>query len=154
MSTIEPTTFAPIPISHPRLRQRVVRMATVWVGLGAVMGFSLGMTSGGLIGAVATMVAGMVEMVILGTLFALIGGRPGESLLGSGCGLVIGTGAGLMGRHANAVFLANFGLVAGALAGGTLRPYLKLVSLPAVLLWRRRNSLLRLVSPGETGAGQ
>jgi hypothetical protein len=62
--------------------------------------------------------------------------QPGESLFGVGCGLAVGAVAGLTGVHAGPVPAAAFGLIVGALAGATLRPYVRLVSLPIVLLVR------------------
>jgi len=85
MSPLNSRTLSPTYPSHPTLRRRILRMSTVWAALGAVMGASVGMDSGGIIGGIAGMVAGMVELATLGVIFALIGGRPGETILGP-CG--------------------------------------------------------------------
>jgi hypothetical protein len=94
------------------------------------------MQGGAIPGAIAAMMAGMVELAILGALFAAIGGRPGESVLGAAVGLLGGLAAGAMGVKAPAVLVANFGMVVGAIAGATLRPYLRLLALPFLLLAR------------------
>jgi hypothetical protein len=136
MSAINASTRAPTSLSHPTLGRRVLRMAVAWAGLGAVMGTGVGLGSGGVVVAVACLIAGMIELAALGAVLALFGGRPGESLLGGGCGLAVGAVSGLAGVQASVVLAAAFGLVVGALVGATLRPYLRLVSLPIVLLVR------------------
>ncbi len=122
--------------SHPTLRRRILRMMTVWAALGAIMGASLGMSGGGLSGAIAGMIAGMFELAALGTVFALLGGRPEETVLGAGVGLLAGLAFGVMRVQAPLVLVANFGLVVGAMVGATLRPYLRLLTLPVLLLGR------------------
>jgi hypothetical protein len=94
------------------------------------------MEAGGAIGAFATMIAGAVELAVLGAIFALIGGRPRESILGAVGGLLVGLTAGVMGGQDSVVLVATFGLVFGAITGATLRPYLRLLSLPFILLGR------------------
>jgi hypothetical protein len=111
-------------------------MTAVWAGLGAVTGASVGMEGGGTIGAIAAMMAGMVELAILGAIFGLIGGRPREALLGAMGGVIVGLTMGVAGGHVPVVLVADFGLVVGAIAGATLRPYVQLLSLPVVLLGR------------------
>jgi hypothetical protein len=113
-------------------------MATAWAALGALMGASVGLESGGLVGGVAAMLAGALELAGLGVIFALLGGTPRESLLGAVLGLAAGLAAGLAGAGAPApvVLVANFGMVVGAIAGATLRPYLRLLSLPILLVGR------------------
>jgi hypothetical protein len=135
MSATRPSALATTPPTQPMPGRRVLRMAVAWAGLGAVMGASVGWESGGVIGTIACLIAGMIELAALGAVLGLIGGRPGESLLGGGCGLTVGAVAGLAGVQAGPV-PAAFGLVVGALAGATLRPYLRLVALPIVLLVR------------------
>jgi hypothetical protein len=51
-------------------------------------------------------------------------------------GLVVGLATGLVAGHPRVVLVADLGLVVGAVAGGTLRPYVRLISLPALLLGR------------------
>jgi hypothetical protein len=84
----------------------------------------------------ALMVAGMVVFAILGAIFALIGGRPKETIVGALGGLLCGVAVGMMGWQASVVQFANVGLVAGTIVGTTLRAYLWLLSLPVVLLGR------------------
>jgi hypothetical protein len=111
-------------------------MTAAWAGLGVVMGAGLGIESGSVVGTIACLIAGLIEMAALGAIFSLIGGRPGESLLGGGCGMAVGAVAELAGGQSSVVLAADFGLVAGALAGATLRPYLRLLSLPVLLVGR------------------
>jgi hypothetical protein len=129
--------------SHPSLRRRILRMATVWAALGAFMGAGVGLEGGGIIGAVAGMIGGMVELAVLGAIFALIGGNPRESIVGAGLGLLLGLTAGMVGKPAPVSLVACFGLLYGAIAGATLRPYLRLLALPFILLGR----LLRRQQP-------
>jgi hypothetical protein len=136
MSASKIQTLSPTPAPNPRLRGRILRMATVWAALGAVMGASVGMQGGGIIGAIAGMLAGVTELAALGAIFALIGGTPQGTLLGAVGGLLVGMTMGLMGETASAVLVADFGLVVGAIAGATLRPYLRLLALPIILLGR------------------
>jgi uncharacterized protein YacL len=114
----------------------MLRMSVVWAALGAVMGASVGMEGGGFIGAIAGMMAGIVELAMLGAIFAVVGGRPEESVLGAVVGLLAGLTFGVMRLPAPVVLVANFGLVVGAIVGATLRPYLRLLSLPVILLCR------------------
>jgi hypothetical protein len=111
-------------------------MALTWAGLGAVMGAIVGWEQGGFVGALVSLIVGMIELVPLGAVLSLIGGGPRESLLGGGCGLAVGAVAGLTGVPAGPGLVAAFGLVVGALVGATLRPYLRLVSLPILFLLR------------------
>jgi hypothetical protein len=94
------------------------------------------MEAGGIIGAVAAMFVGISEMTALGAIFALVGGRPQETILGAVGGLLGGLAVGMMGGSTPIVLLANIGLVVGAIVGSTLRAYLRLLSLPIVLLGR------------------
>jgi hypothetical protein len=111
-------------------------MAAAWAALGAVMGAGLAMDGGDVHGVIAFMIAGMIEMAALGAVFGLIGGGPQESVVGAVWGLVVGLATGLVAGHARVVLVADLGLVVGAVAGGTLRPYLRVMSLPALLLCR------------------
>jgi hypothetical protein len=111
-------------------------MSVVWAALGAGMGASVGMESGGFIGAIAGMLAGIVELAMLGAIFAVVGGRPEETVLGAVGGLLAGLVFSVMRVQAPVVLVANFGLVVGAMVGATLRPYLRLISLPVILLSR------------------
>jgi len=96
----------------------------------------MGMQGGGIIGAIAGMLAGMVELAMLGAIFAVVGGRPGESVLGALGGLLVGLAFGVMSVQAPVVLVANFGMVVGAIAGATLRAYLRLLALPCLALGR------------------
>jgi hypothetical protein len=136
MSAWKSQTLSPPYPSHPTLRRRILRMATVWAALGAVMGASVGRESGGLIGAIAGMMAGIVELALLGSIFTLIGGRPKETILGAVGGLIVGLAIGMPGGQVPVVRAAVFGLLVGAMAGATLRAYIRLLSLPIVLLGR------------------
>jgi hypothetical protein len=111
-------------------------MSTAWAALGAVVGASLGLGGGGIIGAIATMIAGTAELAVLGAIFALIGGTPRESIIGAVGGLLIGLTVGMVGGQGSVALVANFGLVFGAITGATLRPYLRLLSLPIIFLVR------------------
>jgi hypothetical protein len=99
------------------------------------------------------MIAGMVELAVLGACFALIGGRPGESVAGAVAGFLTGLTVGLVAKPAPVVLAASFGLVFGAIAGATLRPYLNLLSLPFVLLGRllRRHQAPALIARSRMG---
>jgi hypothetical protein len=144
-------------VGHPTLRARIVRMAAVWAVLGAVMGASVGMQGGGPVGAVAGMMAGMVELATLGVLFAVVGGTPQETVLGAVGGLLAGLGFGVMRFQAPVVLLANFGLIVGAIAGATLRAYLRLLTLPVVALGRlllHRQPRPRVNGQGQDGRGE
>jgi hypothetical protein len=111
-------------------------MACVWAGLGVILGLGVSPASGDVVGVVACMVTGIIELAALGAILTFIGGRPGESLVGAGCGLALGAIAGLAGVPTGPVPAAPFGLVVGALAGATLRAYFRLITLPVVLLVR------------------
>jgi hypothetical protein len=130
-------------------------MATAWAALGAVLGAGLGMDSGGGIGVIGFMIAGMTEMAALGAAFGLIGGGPKESVVGAVWGLVVGLATGLVAGHPRVARVADLGLVVGAEVGGTLRPYLRLISLPTLLLGRVLSARRRrLMQPRcETGIG-
>src|SRR5258708_7109807 len=74
--------------------------------------------------------------------------------LGAVVGLRGGLAFGVMRVQVPLVLVANFGLVVGAIAGATLRAYLRLLSLPVVLLGRlllrdRRLSALALRHDGR-----
>jgi xanthosine utilization system XapX-like protein len=111
------------------------------------------MQGGGIIGAIAGMLAGIVELAMLGAIFAVVGGRPGESVLGAVAGLLAGLAFALVRVPAPVVMVANFGMVVGAIAGATLRPYLRLLSLPFVALGRliRRRQRPAVVNAGPDG---
>jgi hypothetical protein len=104
------------------------------------MGATVGWERGSFVEALASLIAGMIEMAPLGAVLGLIGGGPRASLFGGGCGLAVGVVAGLTGVLAGPVPGTAFGMVVGALVGATLRPYLRLASLPIVLLIRVRSS--------------
>src|SRR5262249_21125822 len=91
---------------------------------------------GGIIWITATMIAGMVELAVLGVIFALIGGRPQESIVGAVGGLLAGLTAGTVSGTAPVGFVASFGLVFGAITRATLRPHPRLLALPVSLLGR------------------
>jgi hypothetical protein len=122
------STASPTAVLQPTLGRRVLRMAAVWAVLGAIMGASVGMARGGIVGAIAGMIGGMLELAALGAIFATVGGRPDESVLGALVGLLAGLAFGLVTVHAPAVLVANFGMVVGAIAGATLRAYLRLLA--------------------------
>jgi hypothetical protein len=128
-------------------------MMSVWAALGAVMGAGVGLAGDGIVGAVGGMIAGMVELALMGACFALIGGRPGESVVGAVAGLLTGLTVGLVARPAPVAFVASFGLIFGAITGATLRPYLRLLSLPLILLGRflRRHQRPALIARGRMG---
>jgi hypothetical protein len=111
-------------------------MSRIWTVLGAVMGASVGMERGGTIGAIAGVAVGVSELATFGVPFALIGGRPQETILGAVGGLLGGLAVGMMGAHAPVVLLANVGLFVGAVVGATLHAYLRVLSLPLILLER------------------
>jgi hypothetical protein len=111
-------------------------MMKVWAALGAVMGAGVGLEGGGIVGAVAGTIAGMVELAVLGACCTLVGGRPEESVVGAVVGLLAGLTVGIVATPAPVGLVAGFGLVFGAITGATLRPYLKLLSLPVILLGR------------------
>ena len=121
---------------QPPLGVRLQRMCVVWAALGAVMGASVGLQGGGLIGAVAGTMAGTLELAILGAIFAAIGGRPGETIVGSVAGLAVALAFGFHGVPAPLVLVANFGMIVGAIGGATLRAYVRLASLPIMVLGR------------------
>jgi hypothetical protein len=129
-------------------------MSVVWAALGAVMGASVGMEGGGIIGAIAGMMAGIVEFAMLGAIFAVVGGRPEETILGAVGGLLGGLTVGITVGQDSVVLLANLGLLVGAIVGATLRPYLRLLSLPAILLCRilhrqQRPAVITVVNDGR-----
>ena len=136
MSALTYQTLSPTPAPHPTLHRRILRMKAVWAALGAVMGASVGMECGGFTGAIVLMMACLVEFATLGAIFALIGGRPKETILGSVGGLLGGLAVGVIGGQAPVVLLANVGLVVGAVVGATLHAYLRVLSLPLILLER------------------
>jgi hypothetical protein len=125
----------------------------VWAALGAVMGAGVGLEGGGIVGAVGGMIAGMVELAVLGACCALVGGRPGESVVGAVVGLLAGLTVGIGAKPAPVGLVASFGLIFGAITGATLRPYLKLLSLPLLLLGRllRRHQRSVLIVRGRMG---
>jgi hypothetical protein len=143
----------PTAASHPTLRKRILRMMRVWAVLGALMGAGAGLEGGGFVGAIAGMIAGMVELAVLGAGCALIGGRPGESVAGAVVGFLTGLTVGIVARPAPVVLATSFGLVFGAIAGATLRPYLNLLSLPFILLGRllRRHQPPALMARSRMG---
>jgi hypothetical protein len=111
-------------------------MMSVWAVLGAFMGAGAGLAGGGIVGAIGGMIGGMVELAVLGACFTLIGGRPAESVVGAVGGLLTGLAVGIVAKPAPVVLAACFGLAFGAITGATLRPYLRLLSLPVLLLGR------------------
>jgi hypothetical protein len=111
-------------------------MATVWATLGAVIGTSVGIQGGGRIGAILAMTAGMVELAFLGFTFAIAGGTPEETMLGGVAGLLVSLAACAVGGQAPVVLVTNFGLLVGAIVGATLRTYIRVLSLPIILLGR------------------
>jgi hypothetical protein len=136
MSAFRLPALATTPAFRHTLGRRVLRMTTTWAALGVVMGASLGIDNGSVVGAVACMIAGMIEMASMGAVFGLIGGKPQECVVGAVSGLIVGLVTGLVAGQTHLGFVAAFGLVVGALIGATFRPYLRLISLPIVLLVR------------------
>jgi hypothetical protein len=125
-------------------------MSFVWVPLGAVMGASVGMHGGGFVGAAAGMLAGCVELGILGVIFTLIGGRPDETIVGAVGGLLLGLAIGVRDGQAPVVLVANFGMVVGAIGGATLRAYVRLVSLPIIVLGQMLRRVMALVVSADS----
>jgi hypothetical protein len=114
----------------------MLRMSIVWAALGAILGASMGLERGEIISIIATMFAGMIEFAVLGVIFAVMGGRPEESIVGAVGGLLVGLTVAMVGGTAPVGFVASFGLVFGAITGATLRSYLRLLALPVNLLGR------------------
>jgi hypothetical protein len=128
-------------------------MSTVWAALGAVMGASLAYEVGGFIGAVAGMLVGISELANFGVIFALIGGRPQETISGAVGGLLGGLVVGIGGGQAPVILLANVGLAVGAVVGATLHAYIRVLSLPIILLERmlRRHQPPAVIALGRDG---
>jgi hypothetical protein len=144
-------TVGETAVPPPTLRTRILRMSILWAVLGAFTGASVGLQGGGMIGAIAGMIAGMVEFATLGIIFVFIGGRPDETMLGAMAGLVVGLSIGVLGGPAPIVVVANCGLTVGAMLGATFRAYLRLLTLPVILLRRlRRRHQRRRSSPSGT----
>jgi hypothetical protein len=67
------------------------------------MGASVGMQGGDLIGAIAALMGGAVELAMLRAMFAVVGERPEESVLGAVVGLLFGRTFGLVSVQAPVV---------------------------------------------------
>jgi hypothetical protein len=128
-------------------------MKAVWAAVGAVMGAGVGMKCGGFSGAIVLMTACVFEFATLGAIFALIGGRPNETILGAVGGLLGGLTVGMMGGQASVVLLANVGLLVGAVVGSTLHACLRVFSLPITLLEQmlRRHQRPTVIAMGPDG---
>jgi hypothetical protein len=68
----------------------------------------------------------MMEMAALGGFLGWIGGRPRDTMIGAGLGLVAGTMFLPLNGHTGLMSGASLGLVAGASDGAMLRPYLRI----------------------------
>jgi hypothetical protein len=155
MSVAQCHLQAPTAAARPTLRRRILRMMGVWAILGALMGAGAGLAGGGIAGAIGGTIAGTVELTLLGACFALIGGRPGESIFGAVAGLLTGLTVSIAAQPASPILVTCFGLVFGGIAGATLRPYLKLLALPVILFGRfLRQRRWPMLSPTRlTGTG-
>jgi hypothetical protein len=136
MSASKSQNIYSTPTSNPTPCGRILRMSTVWATLGVVIGTSIGIQAGGMTGAIVAMMVGMVELAVLGVTFAIVGGTPEETMLGGVAGLLVGLSACAAGGQAPIVLVTNFGLLVGAILGATLRAYVRLLSLPIILLGR------------------
>jgi hypothetical protein len=134
MTALRIKTLIATLIPPPTARPRTLRMSSVWAVLGAVMGASFGIEGGGILGAITGMLVGISELAPIGAIFARIGGRPHETILGSVGGLLGGLAVGMMGGQAPVVLLANVGLFVGAIVGATLDASVRVLSLPINLL--------------------
>ena len=136
LQTLRPLHFVPPPTpSLPTLRQRVLRMALVWVVFGVIVGATSSPGSG-LIATSSGIIAGVICLFGLGGFLGLIGGETQPAVLGAICGALVGGMCGVAG--ADTVFYQlNLGLIVGGM-GGAGFPIL--VRAPGLRRLRRANS--------------
>jgi hypothetical protein len=121
-------------------------MAAVWAFLGAVVGTVGRADVGGGLCVVTFAMAGVVVLSPIGAVLGLIGGGVRGTLIGVAAGAVVGL--------AHVGVDAASGLVAGALFGASLRPYLRAVGGAVVVLSRSfATHLLQPVTPGQPRPG-
>jgi hypothetical protein len=141
-------TFSPELTVAPTLQKRILRLSTIWATLGALVGASLGKEAGGFFGAVLGMFLGISELTTLGVVFALIGGRPQETILGAIGGLLGSLAVGMMEGPVPIVLLAVVGLVVGAIAGALHRACILVLSFLIIVLGRALRTGDRTREPG------
>jgi hypothetical protein len=156
MITVRIRTLIASLASDRTTRTRILQMATIWAVLGAVVGARVGMAGRGAFGALAGALVGVSELPTVGVIFALLGGKPHETILGSIGGFLGGLTVGMIGGQAPVVLLATVGLLVGAIVGSTLQAYVRLVSLPIALLERRglRDRQLALIPLTHDGRAE
>jgi hypothetical protein len=94
-------------------------MSLVWLGFALYVGATSMLPGADVIGLVSGAIAGVIVLVPIGVVLGLLGGRWKETCIGGVSGLTIGGLAGLLTGQANALLVANTGLVGGALLGAT-----------------------------------
>jgi hypothetical protein len=102
------------------LWKRTLHMAALWLGFGAVVGFGIGLPTGGVLPLVSNVLAGMIVLPFLGMFLALLGGRVRPTFAGGTYGALAGSAAGLLSGAGGNFSWANTGLIAGGIAGATL----------------------------------
>jgi hypothetical protein len=101
-------------------------MAILWAFIGAVAGAAPGLSHGdGVIRILSDAIAGVIITPILGVLIALLGGHVKPTLLGGIWGATTGVLAGFVAGRTSAPFTLDFGLLVGAMAGGTFPQLLR-----------------------------
>jgi hypothetical protein len=112
-------------------------MALLWAGFGLVVGVSTTPLDRGTLAMVSGALAGLIVLPPLGVVLGLLGGQVKETQAGALLGLCCLGGAGWLIGSANVLYLANLGLLTGAMAGATVFGLLRTARQVAAVLTAR-----------------
>jgi hypothetical protein len=94
-------------------------MIVLWTLLGVIVGATTAPLNTGPLAIVSGAIAGVLVLSVFGVALGLLGGQVKETGAGALLGASIVGGIGLLSGSANLLYLANLGLLTGALAGAT-----------------------------------
>jgi hypothetical protein len=95
-------------------------MTKLWIVLGILVGANTAAPDGNLLAVISGAIAGVLVLPWLGVVFGLLGGRVWDTVVGAACGCLLGAGLAALSSQVPVPYLANVGLLGGAMGGATL----------------------------------
>lgn len=121
-TSVDPSEQVPL---RGQRRRNVKAMTLVWVSFGILIGAGTSPPHGGPIGLISGVLAGVIVFPWMGAALGLLGCQPKPTILGGGCGALLGAAALMAVSSAGALHGACFGLIAGAMVGATFLPVIR-----------------------------